>query len=564
MSDFISQASHGDGLLMAWHGINWAKCRRIVRSLQRRIVEAVRAGLWRKAKRLSHILARSFSARALAVKRVTENSGKRTAGVDGEIWNTPGKKYGAIERIGNWKSYRPKPSKRIYIPKKNGKKRPLSIPTMEDRARQALYKQALEPIAETQADSNSYGFRAKRCCADAIDQCFKVFRQKNSAEWILEADIKGFFDHISFEWMLNHIPMNKKILGKWLKCGFVEKKCLFPTESGVPQGGIISPVLSNMVLDGLEQIVTHSPMFKRKYKINFIRYADDFNVSASSKEILEEAIIPRIEAFLGKRGVELSREKSEITHINEGFDFLGQTIRKYRMDQANGGKLQITPSQTSMKAIKAKIKEICKSSGQLTARELIDRLNPVLRGWANYHRHAICNESFGKIDNYVWIRLYRWARKRHAGKTGTWIYRKYYRSQNGWRWCFTDKKSGKSVIRIAQRIKTQPHIKIRGDANPFDAKWENYFAERDWLLKLKSCNSFQAKVFKRQQGACLVCKQRIETEEELDLHHLDGNHSNNKLDNVVWLHPNCHRQLHYSNRAIRHTAASPNGDVCNA
>lgn len=556
MSDFISQASHGE-VLIAWHSINWSKCYRIVRSLQRRIVEAVDAGLWRKAKRLSYILTRSFSARALAVKRVTENSGKKTAGVDGEIWNTPLKKAGAIHRIGNWKGYRPKPLKRNYIPKKNGKKRPLGIPTMEDRARQALYKQALEPIAETQADGNSYGFRPKRSCADAIDQCFKVFRLKNSAEWILEGDIKGFFDHISFEWMVEHIPMNKRILEKWLKCGFVERKRLFPTESGVPQGGIISPVLSNMVLDGLEEVVTHSQIFKRTHKINFIRYADDFIVSASSKEILQKVITPRIESFLSQRGVKLSREKSKITHISEGFDFLGQTIRKYRMDQTNGGKLQITPSQTSMKAIKTKIKEICKSSGQLTTRELIDRLNPVLRGWANYHRHVICNESFGKIDSYVWIRLYRWAKKRHGGKTGAWIYQKYFRTQNGWRWCFTDKKSGKNVIRIAQRIKAQSHIKIKADANPFDAKWENYFAERDRMLKLRSCNSFQGKVFKRQEGICPVCKQRIEAEAELDLHHWDGNHSNNKLDNVVWLHPNCHRQLHYSNGVQRYTAAFP-------
>lgn len=563
MSDFISQASHGE-VLMAWHSINWSKCYRIVRSLQRRIVEAVRAGMWRKVKRLSYILRRSFSARALAVKRVTENSGKKTPGVDGEIWNTPLKKAGAVHRIGNWKGYHPKPLKRHYIPKKNGKKRPLGIPTMEDRARQALYKQALEPVAETQADPNSYGFRSKRSCADAIDQCFKVFRLKNSAEWILEGDIKGFFDHISFEWMIEHLPMNKRILEKWLKCGFVERKHLFPTESGVPQGGIISPVLSNMVLDGLEQVVTHSPMFKRKHKINFIRYADDFIVSASSKEILQEVIMPRIEAFLNQRGVELSREKSKITHISEGFDFLGQTIRKYRMDHTNGGKLQITPSQASMKAIKAKIKEICKGSGQLTTRELIDRLNPVLRGWANYHRHVICNESFGKVDSYVWIRLYRWAKKRHGGKTGAWIYQKYFRTQNGWRWCFTDKKSRKSVIRIAQRIKAQPHIKIKADANPFDAKWENYFAERDRMLKLRSCNSFQAKVFKRQEGICPVCKQRIEAETELDLHHWDGNHSNNKLDTVVWLHPNCHRQLHYSNGIQCHTAAFPTGSVCDA
>ena len=543
MSDVLSQATHG-GAALAWHSINWAKCQRIVRSLQRRIVKAVCAGFWRKVRRLCYILTHSFSARALAVRRVTENSGKKTAGVDGEIWNTPAKKWRAIEVIGDWKGYNSRALRRIYIPKKNGKKRPLGIPTMQDRARQALHKQALEPIAETQADANSYGFRSKRRCADAIDQCFKVFRQKNSAEWILEGDIKGFFDHISFEWMLTHIPMNKRILKKWLTCGFMENNRLFPTESGVPQGGVISPVLSNMVLDGLEAVILHNSNFKRQHKLNFVRYADDFIVSAASKEILEEVIVPRIEAFLVERGVELSREKTRITHISEGLDFLGQTIRKYRAN----GKLQITPSKASMKAVKAEIKDICKSSCNLSPRQLIKRLNPVLRGWANYHRHVICAESFSQIDHYVWQRLYQWAKRRHARKSGRWIYRKYFRRKNGWKWCFTDKKSNQSIIHISQQIKHQVHIKIRNEANPFDARWENYFAKRDRMLKLKLCSQFQAKVFRRQQGICPVCKQAIAADEEVDLHHLDENHQNNKLDNVVWLHPNCHRQLHHSDQ----------------
>jgi RNA-directed DNA polymerase len=173
----------------AWHNIDWAGCYRRVRSLQRRIVQAVQAGAWRKVKRLCSLLVHSFAARALAVKRVTENPGKKTPGVDGELWDTPEKKAEAIKRIGQWRGYQPKPQKRIYIPKRDGKQRPLSIPTMEDRGRQALHLQALAPIAETTADRNSYGFRPKRRCADAIDQCFKVLRQKTSATWILEGDI---------------------------------------------------------------------------------------------------------------------------------------------------------------------------------------------------------------------------------------------------------------------------------------------------------------------------------------------------------------------------------------
>ena len=212
---------------MAWHSINWAACHRRVRSLQRRIVQAVQAGAWRKVKRLCYLLVHSFAARALAVKRVTENQGKKTSGMDGELWDTPEKKAAGIERIGQWRGYRPVPLKRTYIPKKNGKQRPLSIPAMVDRARQALWLQALQPIAETQADRNSYGFRPKRRCADAIDQCFKVLRQKSSAGWILEGDIEGFFDHIGFSWLEAHIPMNRRVLSKWLRSGFMERGTLY-------------------------------------------------------------------------------------------------------------------------------------------------------------------------------------------------------------------------------------------------------------------------------------------------------------------------------------------------
>src|SRR5262249_36459795 len=219
MGSLELQAS--SGLTMStWHRINWAACYRQVRSLQRRIVQAVQAGGWRKVKRLSYLLVHSFAARALAVKRVTENTGKKTPGIDGELWDTPEKKATAVERIGRWRNYRPVPLRRLYIPKKNGKTRPLPIPAPIDRGNQSLWLQALEPIAETRADRNSYGFRPKRRCADAIDQCFKALRQKDTASWILEGDIQGFFDNIRFSWIEEHIPMNKQVLSKWLKSGF--------------------------------------------------------------------------------------------------------------------------------------------------------------------------------------------------------------------------------------------------------------------------------------------------------------------------------------------------------
>ena len=240
MSSLELQATLGQGK-RGWHQINWAACQRRVRSLQRRIVQAVKSGAWRKVKRLSYLIVHSFAARALAVRRVTENKGKKTPGSDGELWDSPEKKATAVTRIGRWRKYQPQPLKRVYLPKPNGKLRPLSIPVMEDRARQAVYLQILQPIAETTADRNSYGFRPKRRCADAIEQCFKALRQKDAAARILEGDIEGCFDHLAFAWIEEHIPMNKRILAKWLRCGVIDHGTLSPTTAGVPQGGIITP-----------------------------------------------------------------------------------------------------------------------------------------------------------------------------------------------------------------------------------------------------------------------------------------------------------------------------------
>ena len=384
-----------------WCGINWTDCHRRVRSLQRRIVQAVKAGAWRKVKRLNYLLVNSFSARALAVKRVTENKGKKTPGVDGEIWDTPDLKVKAVERIAHVRGYQAKPLKRKYIAKSNGKQRPLGIPVMEDRGRQAVHLQALSPIAETLADNNSYGFRPKRQCADAIDQCFKILRLRSSANWVYEGDIKGFFDNIAFEWIEVNVPMNKRLLSKWLRSGYTDADRLYPTTQGVPQGGLISPVIGNLVLDGLEQVVKgKTERFRRKHQISFVRYADDFIITANNREVLEN-LTPGIEAFLSERGVSLSEEKTKITPLSEGFNFLGQTVRKHKRRNGKVGKLQITPSKASFQAIKSKIRTLCKSHKGVTPKELINKLNPVLRGWANYHRHVICGETFNQVDNFV-------------------------------------------------------------------------------------------------------------------------------------------------------------------
>jgi RNA-directed DNA polymerase len=307
------------------------------------MVKALQAGRHNKVKALQWLLTHSFSGRALAVKRVTENQGRNTPGVDKVTWKTPAAKTNAIASLKR-RGYSPLPLRRVFIPKKNGKTRPLGIPAMKCRAMQALHLLALEPIAETTADLNSYGFRPERSTADAGQQCFTSLAKKANAQWVLEADIQGCFDKISHDWMLAHIPTDKAILKKWLKAGFVYQNELFPTEAGAPQGGIISPVLANMTLDGLEaRLAEKFPKARQTgLKMNMVRYADDFIITGHSKEWLEQEVKPVVVEFLAERGLVLSPEKTRLTHIEEGFDFLGWNIRKYN------GKLLMKPSKANV------------------------------------------------------------------------------------------------------------------------------------------------------------------------------------------------------------------------
>jgi RNA-directed DNA polymerase len=375
---------------LTWHQINWRQAERTVRRLQIRIAQATQAGKWDKVKALQRLLTRSFSGKALAVRRVTENTGKRTPGVDGETWKTPEQKMTALLAL-HQRGYRPQPLRRVYIAKSNGTQRPLSIPTMHDRAMQALYLLALDPVAEATADPNSYGFRRGRSTADAIEACFIALCRNDRAEWILEGDIRSCFDRISHEWVVAHIPLEKVILKKWLKAGYLENHHFHATEEGTPQGGIISPAIANMTLDGLEQVLAaHFPKKGRagaRAKVNLLRYADDFCVTGSSKELLEQEVKPLIEQFLRERGLELSPEKTVVTHIEQGFDFLGQTVRKYRRGER--AKFFITPSKKNVKAFLRKIRKRIKESRNLTAGELIAELNAQIRGWALYHRHVV-------------------------------------------------------------------------------------------------------------------------------------------------------------------------------
>jgi len=458
-----------------WHSINWKTAENHVRRLQMRIAKAVQEKKWGKIKTLQHLLTNSFYAKLLAVKRVTSNKGKKTPGIDGVLWKGARAKWRAVSSLRRH-GYKSQPLRRIYIPKKNGKKRPLSIPTMLDRAMQALYKLALAPVAETTADGNSYGFRESRSCADAIQAGFNALNKPNSATWILEADIAGCFDNISMQWMLDNIMMDKIILRKWLAAGYVENGITYPSRKGTPQGGIISPTLANMTLDGLEEVVRRAVPWRSR--VNFIRYADDFIVTGKSKRLLEERVKPAVEMFLAERGLTLSEEKTKLTHIKTGFTFLGQTFRK------RGKKLHIKPAKDGVLAIKRKVGMLIRKYVSAPMEVLIKKLNQSLLGWANYHRHVVSSEAFGQIDTYVFEELWRMLRKRHPRKSKTWLFYKYW-TASGRKHIFavktkTEKKVEKiyQVVRISS-IGIKRHIKIKAAANPYLPEYSRYF----WLRR---------------------------------------------------------------------------------
>jgi len=458
-----------------WDSINWKKVKHGVMSLQRRIVKAIKAKHFHKVKALLHLLTRSFYGKLLAILKVTTNKGSRTCGVDKILWNTPLKKWKAIEQL-KTKGYKAKPLKRKSIKKKNGKLRHLGIPSIKDRAMQALFKLALEPIAETLADPNSYGFRPKRSCADAIVQCHNALCKRNSAEWVLEADIKACFDKISHKWVLQNIPLNKKVLKQWLKAGYIDNKRWFPTENGTPQGGVISPTIANMVLDGLEKAIIlhaqHRPN-RNPHKINFIRYADDFVVTCSNSEYLEYEIKPLISKFLDERGLELSKEKTKITHINQGFDFLGFNIRKY------GNKCLTMPSKDAVKSIYAKIKDCVDNHKAVTQEQLIRMIAPKIKGWANFFRHSVAKQTFALLDNKVFKLLWKWAKRRHPNKGYKWIKAKYFKNIGSRHWVFstTDKKLT-GALPLFDATKIRRHTKIKKYSNPYDKNWVEYFNKR--------------------------------------------------------------------------------------
>ncbi len=470
-----------------------------VNRLQARIAEAVKNGIWHLVKKLQYLLTNSFYAKLLAVRKVNQNRGKRTAGIDGEKWSSPESKMKAALSLTD-KKYVAKPLKRVFIEKPGKKKkRPLGIPTMYDRSMQSLYALALEPIAEINGDRTSFGVRKFRSTHDACDYAFHSLCRKYSPVWVLEGDIKGCFDNISHQWLLDNIPMDKSVLKQFLKAGYIFDRQLFPTEAGTPQGGIISPILANMALDGISNTLVEKYRIKNgktnkkiiaKHKVSFVRYADDFVVTANTEEIAKE-VKELIKDFLKYRGLELSDEKTLITHIDNGFDFLGWNFRKYN------GKLLVKPSKKSIDKFTEKISEIIKEGKAWKQEALIDTLNPIITGWTNYHQPVVSSEIFNKLDSRIWSMLWHWAKRRHREKSKQWIADKYWHSVGKKNWVFSE---GAKQLKSLSDTKIVRHIILKLDMNPHLDK--DYFVSRKLKLQVRKQTGIAKKVWDKTNNIC--------------------------------------------------------------
>lgn len=553
-----------------WYAIDWRTIQRNVRRLQVRIAQATKEGRWGRVRALQRLLTHSYSGKVLAVRRVTENDGRKTPGVDREIWDTPEKKTWAVHEL-RCRGYQPQPLRRVYILKSDGRTlRPLGIPTMMDRAMQALHLLALDPVAETTADKNSYGFRQQRSCADAIQQCFNALTNA-STQWILEGDIRSCFDRISHDWLVAHVPMDRAILQKWLKSGYMDKRVFHETTEGTPQGGIASPALANMALDGLERLLNEKypsrplkSLGNKNPSVNFIRYADDFIVTGRSKDLLEREVKPLIEQFLRERGLELSPTKTIITHVETGFDFLGQNVRRYP-----DGKRRIKPSKKNVKTFLDGIRGTIKAALGSSAADLIRQLNPKIRGWANYHRHTMNKSTFARVDNEIFSSLWRWARRRHPGKAARWRKQKYFANHDGYDWSFfgevLDDAGQRRNIWLLRADSTpiKRHIKIQGDANPYDPAYETYFEKREEAHMRESFRGTRILRFLwyEQRGLCPVCDIRITRITGWRLHYrvsrtMGGSTS---AENCVLLHPECHDRVHRQRLSVSKPRLLPRG-----
>ena len=539
-----------------WQIVNWRKANRVVKNLRQRIFKATRKQDWSRVRNLQRLLLKSYSTVLLAVRRVTQiNAGKRTAGIDKMLVKTGLAKAKLVDELRLWKPWQPLAARRVYIPKSNGKQRPLGIPSVIDRCYQAMVKEALEPCWEAQFEPTSFGFRPRRSAQDAMAQIYVIANVNNRKKWVIDADIAGCFDHIDHDFLLKQLGNfpARGLISQWLRAGYLEDGQMHPTMSGTPQGGIISPLLANIALHGMETALgifryTQGVVKKGTRKL-VVRYADDFLVFCET-EAEAEATQADLQRFLSIRGLTLSEEKTRIVHLSEGFDFLGFNVRHYRsINTQTGWKLLIKPSLKSVAQFREKLRHTFKRLQGSNAMCLIRVLNPIIRGWANYYRGVVSSEVFGHLSGYIFWKVRRWISKTHPNKSYTWRDRRYWMEHPaypGSHWSFVDQGSGMVLYRI-EFTRIQRHVLIRGDACPDDPSYQGYFEQRNRRSsKIEDYSKAAQRIIRLQHSRCLHCGQSLFNGEEVHIHHKTqrSQGGSNHASNLIALHMVCHLQLH--------------------
>ncbi|AGK99449.1 group II intron reverse transcriptase/maturase [Clostridium pasteurianum] len=545
-----------------WKLIDWFHINRYVERLQQRIYRAECLGNKRKVRNLQRLLVRSKAMMLISIKRVTQiNKGKKTAGVDGEIALTNKDRLELFYDLSELEieKHNPKPSHRTYIKKKNGKLRPLSIPTIWDRVYQNIIKGALEPQWEARFEPISYGFRLKRGCHDAIARIFQSCRSGSRKRWIFEGDFKGCFDNLNHDYIMEQLKEfpYSNLIGKWLKAGYVDNSIFNETQFGSGQGNIVSPLLANIALMGMEDIlgIKYKPVksngeivsYTNGTKYTLVFYADDFVVMCNTQKDAED-VYELLKLYLEKRGLELSKEKTRIVTIDEGFNFLGFNIRMYKIFQ--GEKLLIKPSKESIKKSKETISNEIKKLKGNNVSSVINKLNPIIIGIGNYWSPSVAKQTYSYIDHHIWGCTFIFLKYLHPKKSKTWIINRYYKpdiaGQSKNRWILTDPKEYKQLTKMSW-IPIVRHILIKFRVTPYDVSLRKYFECRDEKEFSRNCIKSKQKMAKIQNYKCAICKmsitdyrERLVVQEKIPVIH----GGTRKYNNLQLVHGYCNRQYY--------------------
>ncbi len=505
----VVNGPEGDDL--DWLSIDWQHVEGDVQRLRQRIFTASRDGDLKKVRNLQKLMLRSRANALLSVRRVTElNAGRKTAGVDGHVVVTPpGKASLAISVQRRAAPWEPKPVKRVYVPKANGKRRPLGIPVLVDRVMQAQVVNALEPEWEARFEPKSYGFRPGRGCHDAISSIFHTVRGPSARRcWVLDADLAAAFDRIDHSHLLaalGRFPA-RGLIERWLKAGVVEKGRFAPTEEGTPQGGVVSPLLLNVALHGMEQaagVRYHTAVSRAGTTVSgspvVVRYADDLVAMCISRDQAEE-VRTRLAAWLAPRGLAFNEDKTKVVHLDDGFDFLGFNVRRYR------GKLLIKPSKAALKRHRERLAAEMLALRGANAAAVIQRLNPIIRGWSAYYRTVVSSRAFHRLDAYVWTLTYKWAKYSHSNKSKHWVVNRYFGQFNKSRqdrWVFGDRERGAYLLKFSWTSIVR-HQMVPGTASPDDPALADYWARRR-QRSAPPLDGASLRLLKTQHGRCPLC-----------------------------------------------------------